>query len=149
MTHKKINKWRKLPYQRWVFYQVGPMQFWKPFTCPRNMSISEYPAISKFFRMNLRPFCYIQMMWPDAWITAKGKKNLELRREYYRCFRTNEFHICIICFSSLVTSTKSSSIYKIAMNTCNLVYWISFGFLFFSLFFILFLFIYLFTDAAK
>lgn len=29
----------------------------------------------------------------------------------YRCFLTNEFHICIICFSSLVTSTKSSSIY--------------------------------------
>jgi hypothetical protein len=26
------------------------------------------------------------------------------------CFRTNEFHICIISFSSFVTSTKSSSI---------------------------------------
>lgn len=36
----------------------------------------------------------------------------------YRCFRTKEFQRCIICFSSLVTSKKSSSIWK----KCKVIY---------------------------
>lgn len=36
-------------------------------------------------------------------------------KQAYLCLRTNEFQRCINCFSSLVTSTKSSSI-------CNIMY---------------------------
>lgn len=38
-----------------------------------------------------------------------------LMKQDYLCLRTNEFQRCISCFSSLVTSTKSSSI-------CNIIY---------------------------
>lgn len=38
----------------------------------------------------------------------RNKTRHEIRQ--YLCFLTNEFHRCITCFSSLVTSTKSSSI---------------------------------------
>lgn len=47
----------------------------------------------------------------------KKKLLAELESEDYRCFLTNEFQRCIICFSSLVTSTKSSSICNI--SACN------------------------------
>lgn len=45
----------------------------------------------------------------------------------YLCFLTNEFHICIIRFSSLVTSTKSSSIYIIAKSIYVFVIWLGQG----------------------
>lgn len=47
----------------------------------------------------------------------RKKKPSGTREEDYRCFLTNEFQRCIICFSSLVTSTKSSSICNI--SACN------------------------------
>lgn len=54
-----------------------------------------------------------QMRESPLW-SNKIKIQSKMEGEDYRCFLTKEFHICIISFSSLVTSTKSSSI-------CNMV----------------------------
>lgn len=45
-------------------------------------------------------------VWRNNWEVGSSPKG------GYLCLRTNEFHKCMILFSSLVTSTKSSSIYK-------------------------------------
>lgn len=118
------------------------MKIWKCLTCPGNMSICQHTAQMKYcFIIKANPNKMTIVNAKDTTIfinltidkerkeiswQEKIKRNWErtikfeitwesLMKQDYLCLRTNEFQRCISCFSSLVTSTKSSSI-------CNIMY---------------------------
>lgn len=123
---KKINCWRHLAQSQNLNYKLRPYQFSEVGRILGWPSDSRQPHMPSGLKCEQHEQCcqecnhvaHIQICKRALKAMPWGKKNLaELESEDYRCFLTNEFQRCIICFSSLVTSTKSSSICNI--SACN------------------------------
>lgn len=123
---KKFNCWRHFAQSQNLNYKLRPYQFSEVGRILGWPSDSRQPHMPSGLKCEQHEQCcqecnhvaHIQICTRALKAMPWGKKNLaELESEDYRCFLTNEFQRCIICFSSLVTSTKSSSICNI--SACN------------------------------